>query len=67
MTTKKVGLIEHGGNDVQTADYAEYKYEYYPSTHANKGLLGSETAPPYSASNPTQHLTEYEFDSHGRR
>jgi YD repeat-containing protein len=66
MTTKKVGLIEQGGSDVQTADYAEYQYEYYPSTHANKGLLKSEKAPLYSSSNPTQHITEYEYNTQGR-
>lgn len=66
MTTKKDGLVEQSGSDVATADYSETKYDYYPSTHVNKGLLKTEYNPLYSASTPTIYRTDYEYDSAGR-
>ena len=66
LTTRKVGLVEQSGSDVPTSEYAEYAYEYYPSTHTNKGLLKSEKDPLYNSSNATLHITEYEYNSQGR-
>ncbi len=65
LLIKKTGLIEQGGTDVATAQYAEYQYEYYPSTHTNKGLLKSEMSPLYQSSSPTLHRTDYEYNTKG--
>ena len=44
------------GSDDHTLEYAEYKYEYYPSTHANKHLLRYT----FDANN---NRTEYKYNS----
>ena len=66
LITKKEGLKEQSGSDVQTAEYSETNYDYYPSTHANKGLLKTAYSPLYSSSTPTIYRTDYEYDTAGR-
>lgn len=66
LTSQETGLEEQSGVDVQTASYAKSTKEYYGSGHANEGLLKADLDPLYSATNPTLHRTDYEYDSNDR-
>ena len=65
MTKKQEGLVEQGNSDVQTSSFAEWSFEYYPSTHVNKGLLKTEFDPLYSSSSPTLHRRDFEYNAAG--
>ena len=65
MTKKQEGLVEQSNSDVQTSSFAEWSFEYYPSTHVNKGLLKTEFDPLYSSSSPTLHRRDFEYNAAG--
>ena len=65
MTKRQEGLVEQGNSDVQTSSFAEWSFEYYPSTHVNKGLLKTEFDPLYSSSSPTLHRRDFEYNAAG--
>lgn len=47
LTKKKVGILEVSGSDVNQAEYAEYKWDYY-TTGPLKGMLKTEYSPRHS-------------------
>ncbi len=64
--SETVGLKETANGDVQTSAYAVRTFDYYPSTHASKGLLQTEKSALYSATTPTLYRTDYEYNAAGK-